>query len=263
MSTAGNHIGNPDWHYCSHINTPSYNQFNSSKCSPQQTRDTQGSWSQIPRVRYYDVGGQQDNFGAFQLEERRSVHERSNWDQQQGAYQDYCTSTEHLPTVSPANPVGISDTHVVDYCDYNRSSAESIRSQPNGRMSRDRSCASKSHRSGRSHHRSSSSRSSSHEKGSARRHGSSRHSKSHRSHRSSSSSSRSRHRHSRHYSESSDSDSDSSSEQHARSGRSHRNRGRFLIFPRLQLILGIRIGTHSYISLSVWPESMSGPQLRK
>ena len=39
--------------------------------------------------------------------------------------------------------------------------------------------------------------------------------------------------------------------------------GRLLIFPRLQLILGIRIGTHSYISLSVWPESMSGPQGRK
>ena len=39
--------------------------------------------------------------------------------------------------------------------------------------------------------------------------------------------------------------------------------GRVLIFPRLQLILGIRIGTHLYISLSVWPESMSGPQGRK
>ena len=39
--------------------------------------------------------------------------------------------------------------------------------------------------------------------------------------------------------------------------------GRVLIFPRLQLILGIRIGTHAYISLSVWPESMSGPQGRK
>ena len=39
--------------------------------------------------------------------------------------------------------------------------------------------------------------------------------------------------------------------------------GRVLIFPRLQLILEIRIGTHSYISLSIWPESMSGPQGRK
>ena len=69
MSTAGNHIGNPDMHYCSHINTPSYDQFNSSKCSPLQTRDTQGSWSQIPRVRYYDVGGQQDNFVVFSWRE--------------------------------------------------------------------------------------------------------------------------------------------------------------------------------------------------
>ena len=38
---------------------------------------------------------------------------------------------------------------------------------------------------------------------------------------------------------------------------------RVLIFPSLQLILEIRIGTHSYISLSIWPESMSGPQGRK
>ena len=116
MSTsAGNHIGNPYRHPCSHINTPSYDQFNSSKCSPQQTRDTHSSCSQIPRVRYNDAGGQQDNFGAFQLDERRSVHERSNWDQQQSAYQDYRTPTEHLATISPANPVGISDTHVVGF----------------------------------------------------------------------------------------------------------------------------------------------------
>ena len=98
-------------------------------------------------------------------------------------YQNYRTPKEHLETVSPANSVGISDTNFVGYCDYNRSSAESIRSQPNGRMSRDRSYTSKSQRSGRSHHGSSSSRSSSCERGSARRHRSSRHSKSDRSHR--------------------------------------------------------------------------------
>ena len=39
--------------------------------------------------------------------------------------------------------------------------------------------------------------------------------------------------------------------------------GRVLIFPRLQLILKIRIGTRSYISLSLCLESMSGPQGRK